>query len=148
MYRAIVRRQYRRAWRSMDKQDYEAILSQLAPNFAVTFVGDTTLGGTRTTIEAQRAWFERLFRLLPDARFEMTDHAIDGPPWNTRIAGTFTIRATVDGEPYTNVFVQFVCLHWGRITAYTIYEDSLRFWRATQQMAARGVTEAAASPIT
>jgi ketosteroid isomerase-like protein len=148
MYRAIVRRQYRRAWRSMNAHDYEAILRQLAPRFAITFVGDTALGGTRTTVEAQRAWFQRLFHLFPDASFEMTDHAVDGPPWNTRIAGTFTIRATVGGEPYTNAFAQFVRLRWGRITGYTIYEDSLRFWRATRDMAALGVAEAAAPPIT
>ena len=148
MYRMIVRRQYRQAWRAMNEHNYEAILSQLAPRFAITFVGDTSLGGTRTTREAQRVWFARLFRLFPDASFEMTDRAIDGPPWNTRIAGTFTIRATVGGEPYTNVFVQFVRLRWGRITAYTIYEDSLRFWRATQEMATQGITEATAPPIT
>ena len=148
MYRAIVRRQYRQAWRAMNRHDYEAILRQLAPRFAITFVGDTSLGGTRTTQDAQRAWFERLFRLLPDTSFEMTDHAIDGPPWNTRVAGTFTIRATIGGRPYTNVFVQFVRLRWGRITAYTVYEDSLRFWRATQQIAADGVAEAIAPPIT
>jgi ketosteroid isomerase-like protein len=131
----------------MNEHDYEVVLAQLAPRFAITFIGDTTLGGTRTTINAQRAWFERLFRLFPDAQFQLTGVAVDGPPWNTRIAGVFTIRATVDGAPYTNVFAQFVRLRWGRITEYTIYEDSLRFWRAAQEMAARGVTEATAAAI-
>jgi len=148
MYQAIVRRQYRQAWRAMNKHDYEYVLRQLAPRFAITFIGETTLGGTRTTLQAQRAWFQRLFALFPDAAFEMTDHAIDGPPWNTRIAGTFTIRATVADQPYTNVFVQFVRLRWGRITGYTIYEDSLRFWHATQQMAGLGIPDATAPPIT
>jgi ketosteroid isomerase-like protein len=131
----------------MNAHDYDAILRQLGRRFTITFVGDTSLGGTRTTLDGQRAWFQRLFRLFPDASFEMTNHAIDGPPWNTRIAGQFIIRATVAGAAYTNVFVQFVTLRWGKITAYTIYEDSLRFWRATQDMAAHGLDEAVATRI-
>jgi ketosteroid isomerase-like protein len=148
MYRVMVRRQYRKAWRAMNRHDYEAILAQLAPHFTISFVGDTTLGGTRSTPAAQRAWFQRLFRLFPDAGFEMTSMAVDGPPWNTRIAGEFIIRATVDGQPYRNVFVQTVRLRWGRITGYTIYEDSLRFWRACTEMAGRGNDEALAPAIT
>jgi len=149
MFRMIARRQYKRAWRAMNAHDYEAILKQLAPNFRITFQGDTSLGGTRTTKPAMAAWFERLFRLLPDARFELRQMAADGPPWNTRIAGLFTIRAsTLLGDPYENVFVQFVRLRFGRVTWYEIHEDSLRWWRLTQQLAAQGVDEAVAPPIT
>jgi ketosteroid isomerase-like protein len=147
MHRAIVRRQYRRAWQAMNQHDFEAILAQLAPRFAITFVGDTTLGGTRTSVDAQRAWFQRLFRLLPDARFEMTSMTVDGPPWSARVVGEFTIRATVHGEPYTNVFVQVVRLRWGKILGYTVYEDSLRFWHACRALARRGVDEAVAPAI-
>lgn len=114
----------------------------------MTFVGDTCLGGTRTTHASMRAWFERLFRLLPDAHFEMTSLAIDGRPCNTRIARTFTIAATVLDEPYKNVFAQHVHLRWGKIAGYTIYEDSLRFERLCDRLAAAGVTEARANPIT
>src|SRR5262245_25280963 len=130
MLHGIVRRQYRKAWQAMNAHNYEAILGQLAPRFAITFVGDTTLGGTRTTVAAQRAWFQRLFRLFPDASFEMMSLAVDGPLWNTRVIGSFEIRATVAGRPYTNTFVQLVSLRWGRIRSYAVYEDSLRFWRA------------------
>lgn len=131
----------------MNAHNYESILDQLAPTFSITFVGDTTLGGTRSTVAAQREWFQRLFRLFPDARFEMTSLAVDGPLWNTRVAGSFVIRATVAGRPYTNVFVQLVTLKWGRITSYTVYEDSLRFWRACQDLVKAGVAEADAPPI-
>jgi ketosteroid isomerase-like protein len=149
MYRMIVRRQYLRAWRAMNEHNYQAIIDQLASDFRVTFIGATSLGGTRTSRQAMAAWFQRLFRLLPDARFELREIAVDGPPWNTRIAGLITIRATTPlGEPYENVFVQFVRLRYGRITWYEIHEDSLRFWRLCQRLAEHGIDEAVAPPIT
>ena len=148
MFRWIVRRQYRKAWQAMNGHNYEAILDQLAPRFEITFIGDTSLGGTRTTLTSQRAWFQRLFRLVPDATFEMTSLAVDGPLWNTRVAGSFVVRATVAGQPYTNVFVQLVQLRWGKITGYTVYEDSLRFSRACNAMAAAGLAEALAPALT
>ena len=42
-HRHLTRRQYRRAWQAMNAHDYQAILRQLAPNFRVTFQGDTSL---------------------------------------------------------------------------------------------------------
>jgi len=149
LFRMIARRRYRRAWHAINAHDYRAILDQLAPGFRVTFQGDTSLGGTRATREAMAAWFQRLFRLLPDARFELREMAVDGPPWNTRIAGLLTIRATTPlGEPYENVFVQFVRLRFGRVSWYEVHEDSLRFWRLCQRLGAGGVPEALAPPIT
>lgn len=144
---SIVRLGYRQAWASMNRHDYEAILKQLAPAFAITFVGDTALGGTRHTKLAMRRWFERFFLLFPDARFVMREMAVDGWPWNTRVFGAFEIHATVLGEPYRNVFVQAVTLSWGRIKSYTVYEDSLKFWQTAQAMGRRGIREATSPPI-
>jgi ketosteroid isomerase-like protein len=149
VFRMIARLRYRQAWKAMNAHDYQAILDQLAPGFRVTFQGDTSLGGTRTTRDAMAAWFQRLFRLLPDARFELRQVAVDGPPWNTRIAGLLTVRATTPlGEPYENVFVQFVRLRFGRVSWYEVHEDSLRFWRLCQRLGSGGVAEALAPPIT
>ncbi len=148
MYRLIVRRRYRATWAAMNRHDAEAVIDQLAPKFAITFVGDTPLGGTRTTVTATRAWFARLFRLFPDARFDMRAVAVDGPPWNTRIAGSFTISATACGQPYENVFTQFARLRWGRITGYEIIEDTQLMATTCAAMVAAGVEEAAAAPIT
>jgi len=78
----------------------------------------------------------------------MRDVAVDGWPWNTRIFGSFEIYATVLGQPYDNVFVQFVKMRWGRVAYYAVYEDSLKFWRAAQEMSRQGITEAVAPPIT
>jgi hypothetical protein len=45
--------------------DYEYVLDQFAPTFTHGFAGAHALGGERSSRAAQRAWFERLFRLLP-----------------------------------------------------------------------------------
>jgi ketosteroid isomerase-like protein len=148
MYRSIVKRKYRKAWTAMNAHDYEAIVQQLAPTFEVRFIGDTSLGGSRRTREAMRLWFQRLFRLFPDARFEMHDVAVDGWPWDTRIFGSFGIKASLLGKPYDNVFIQFVKMRWGRVIYYAVYEDSLKFWRAAQEMSGQGIAEAVAPPIT
>lgn len=132
----------------MNAHDYRVVLDQLAPDFRVTFVGDTSLGGTRRTLPAMDQWFRRLFRLLPDARFELREVAVDGPPWNTRIAGLFTVRATTAlGEPYENVFVQYARLRYGRVSWYEIHEDSLRFSQLCDRLGEHGVAEALAPAI-
>src|SRR5437868_124618 len=64
MYRTIVRDRYKKAWAAMNAHDYEAIVSLLAESFEVRFIGDTSLGGSRHTREAMRAWFQRCLRRL------------------------------------------------------------------------------------
>ena len=44
------------------------------------FVGDTPLGGTRTTDAAMRLWWERLDRLFPGDRFAPESVVVQGPP--------------------------------------------------------------------
>ncbi|MEV4515206.1 winged helix-turn-helix transcriptional regulator [Dactylosporangium sp. NPDC049525] len=61
----------------------QAIIDQLASDVRMTFQGDTSLGATCSIRAALAAWSERLFRLLPDARFELRQAAVDGPLWNT-----------------------------------------------------------------
>jgi hypothetical protein len=65
MYRTIVRRQYRKAWQAMNRHDYEAIIAQLAPTFEVTFVGDTSLGGSRHQLGRSAPASRSLVRIQP-----------------------------------------------------------------------------------
>jgi predicted ester cyclase len=54
------------------------VLDAFAPEFTHRFVGDNAMGGVRTTIDSQRRWFQRLFRLLPDIRFTVDDVIVQG----------------------------------------------------------------------
>jgi ketosteroid isomerase-like protein len=81
MYRAIVARRVRTAWEQLARGDYEYVLGQLAPAFRHSFAGDHALGGERSSRDAQRAWFERVFRLLPGIEFTVQDVLVRGWPW-------------------------------------------------------------------
>lgn len=147
MYRMIVAHQVRKAWAHLQRGDWQFIVDQLAPGFSYRFVGDHAIGGTRRTKEAMAAWFQRLFRLFPDLRFQLNDVLVAGWPWRTRVVVLVGVEATVDGEPYTNELAQQLELRWGRITRVTNLEDTQKLERALAQLQARGIDEAAAAPI-
>lgn len=119
-YRAIVRRQVRSLFNQANAGNWAAIVDGLAENFTYRFVGDTPLGGTRTTDKAMRLWFERLYRLFPGSQFAPQNIVVEGPPWNTRIMTYVKIQgtaptATGGQRPYENEFMQRLVLRWGKV---------------------------------
>jgi ketosteroid isomerase-like protein len=147
MYRTIVARRIRRAWRHVDQHDDAYVLDQLAPTFTHRFAGDHALAGIRHHPEAVRAWYQRLYRLLPGIRFQVTDVLVGGWPWRTRAVALVGVHATVAGEPYDNEVAQVVDLRWGRITGLAMHEDTQKLANALARLHAAGVAEAAAPPI-
>ena len=73
MYASIVKRKVRSVFADLSRQDPEQMLATLAPSFTYRFLGDTALGGTRTTHAAMREWWGRVFRLFPDATFKVNE---------------------------------------------------------------------------
>jgi ketosteroid isomerase-like protein len=148
MYRAIVARRVRTAWDHLGRGDYGYVLDQLAPRFTHSFAGDHALGGERSSRDTQRAWFERLFRLLPGIEFRVGDVLVRGWPWQTRAVALIRVRATVAGEPYENEVAQTIDLRWGRITRIDNLEDTQKLAAALERLAETGLDEARAAPIT
>jgi ketosteroid isomerase-like protein len=148
MYRAIVARRVRKAWEQLGRGDYEYVLEQVAPSFTHRFAGNHALGGERSRRDAQRAWFERLFRVLPGVEFRLEDVLVRGWPWRTRAVALVSVRATVAGRPYENEVAQTIDLRWGRITRIDNLEDTQKLAAALEWLAAAGVDEAQAKPIT
>lgn len=124
------------------------MLDQTAEPFTHSFAGDHALGGERSTRAAQRAWFERLFRLLPDIELTTEDVLVRGSPWRTRAVALISVRATVAGRPYHNEVAQTIDLRWGRITRIHNLEDTHALAAALERLAAAGVDEARARPVT
>jgi ketosteroid isomerase-like protein len=155
VYHLIVRRRVRALLEQANRGNWEAIVAGLAPRFEYRFVGDTPLGGVRTTHAAMRLWFERLYRLFPGATFIPQTIVAAGPPWRTTVMTYVTINGRVpdgadgaDGSrPYQNEFMQVITLRWGRMTSVLTLEDTQRFADALPELAAAGVTDATASPI-
>jgi ketosteroid isomerase-like protein len=148
MYRTIVARRVKTAWDRLGRGDYEYVLDQFAPAFTHSFAGEHALGGVRASRDAQRAWFERLFRLLPGVTFTVEDIVVRGWPWRTRAVALIHVSATVVDQPYQNEVAQTIELRWGRITRIHNLEDTQKLAAALERLAKTGLEEARAQPIT
>jgi ketosteroid isomerase-like protein len=70
MYKAIARRKVRGLFEALSRGDWEAAMSDVAPDVHHVFPGDNAIGGERHSREAMERWFERLYRLIPEMRSE------------------------------------------------------------------------------
>jgi ketosteroid isomerase-like protein len=137
-----------------NRGNWQAIIDTLSPNFVYRFVGDTPLGGTRTTKSAMQAWFQRVYRLVPDAQLLLQVILVAGAPWNTRVMtyikfqGTMPPVGGVPGALYENEAMQLMQLRWGRIASVLTIEDTQRFVAILPASAAAGIPDATAAPIT
>ncbi len=153
MYRSIVRRRVTSLFNEANRGNWQAIIDALSTDFVYRFVGDTPLGGTRRTKPAMKAWFERIFRLVPDAQLHPEMIVVEGTPWNTRVMtyvkfrGTLPAEAGKPGAPYENEVMQLMRIRWGRITSVLTIEDTQRFAAVLPAIARAGVADATAPPI-
>ncbi len=143
----IARRRYLKGLADLERHDLDALLAQFSDPCRFVFVSNTAMGAKLHSKEALRLWFERLHRLLPEPHFSVQELVISGWPWDVHLAARVVIRSTVAGKPYINNFAQFIRLRWGRVVSDYVLEDTQRFEKACQELAAAGVTEALAEPI-
>ena len=149
MYRWIVSRRARRAFRLVGEGNYEEILRSVTPSIEHTYRGDNAVGGTRHSVDAMRRWFERVYRLFPKFHHEVKDVLVKGWPWNTVVAVPWTAHATclIDGEAFEADGVHVVRFVWGRITEIQGYPDTEKYTSFCRHMAGHGMREADAPPI-
>lgn len=149
MYATIVRRKVRGIFDRINQGDYLPMVDGLADEFVYVFHGEHALGGRRTTREAMIRWWERTLRLLPGAQFDLRDVLVRGGPWQTRVATRALVSGALpDGSRYENTVFQFLTLRWGRVTEVETVEDLQVLQNALAIVAASGVAEASAAPIT
>jgi ketosteroid isomerase-like protein len=148
MYKSIVKRRVRSLFAAANRGNWQAIVDALGPSFAYRFIGDTPLGGTRTTKPAMQQWFARIYRLMPQ------EIVVEGLPWNTRVMTYVKFQGTLPplngakGTAYENEVMQLLRIRWGRIVVVTTLEDTQRFINILPQLAAAGLADATAGPIT
>jgi ketosteroid isomerase-like protein len=148
MYKAIVRSKVRATFAALNSQNTEPFFASLAPRFVYRFVGDGALSGERTTVAAMRAWWKRVFTIVPNGRFDVRDITVNGPPWKTTVMAHVVVTAKLaNGENYTNEFMQLLRLKMGKITEIRTLEDTQRLHQAMARIESL-VPEAAAAPIT
>ena len=97
MYHAIVRRNVEKLFEALGRGDIDYVVAGMASRFEHIFPGDHTLGGVRHTRPGIRAWFERLFRVLPCLSFKIKHIAVSGWPWATTVVVEWRDFATLAG---------------------------------------------------
>jgi ketosteroid isomerase-like protein len=153
MYKTIVKRRMQHLFAEANRGNWQAIINSLHSQFVYRFIGDTPLGGTRTKHASMQAWFQRIYKLVPDAKLVPQEILVNGPPWNTRIMtyikfqGTLPSENGAAGKPYENEVMQLIILKWGRIHSVLTLEDTQRFVNILPMLARAGITEATAPPI-
>jgi ketosteroid isomerase-like protein len=148
MYHAIVKRKLRRTFERLNARDYPSVVALFGDAHVHSFPGSHALSGTRRDLQATRRWYERLARVLPDVKFQITGMAVSGWPWKTTAAVEWTDSGTTaDGRSFTNQGVHVVTLAWGRVVRLRIYCDTSVLDEVCRRQAALGITEAAAVPI-
>jgi ketosteroid isomerase-like protein len=149
MYHAIVRRRTRGIFEQLGRGEWRGMTGDLADGFTHVFPGNHALGGERHSREAMERWFERLHRLFPDLNFEVKRVVAKGWPWDTMVAVEWRDHGrAADGEPYENEGAHWIRLRWGKGTYVHAYLETERVADACRRMAAAGIEEAAAPPIT
>ena len=148
-FRLGVERNVRETFYRVGQRDYETLVGQTGPSLLHVFPGDHALGGTRHTRDALRCWFQRLFLLFPELRFEVKEVAVRGLPWDATIMVQWENQGrAADGQPYSNQGTHVLRLRWGRVIYLHEYLDSQRVAEVCLRLARQGVREAAAEPIT
>ena len=149
MYHMIIKKSIISVFERLNDGDCELALSGVGTIFEHCFAGEHCLGGKRTSAETLRHWFERLFRLFPNLRFEMHSIGASGGPWDTTVVVEWTDRATpADGKDYVNSGVHVIRMRWGRVVSIHAYLDTQILIDALNRMSANGIEEAKAPPIT
>lgn len=152
MYHALVRRKITENFAGLRAAAASASGARdegMAPDLEHVFGGDSAIGGARHSADGFQRWLGRVYRLLPDLTFTVRTIVVNGWPWNTRVAVEWHSEATTaTGERYENDGVHVIRVKLGKIQSMHVYLDTARVERTMAVMAAKGVDEAAAAPIT
>lgn len=148
MYHTIVRKKVAGIFEELNKGNYEPVLRMTARRFEHSFAGNHALSGLRTSLPVTRAWYERLFRVFPNIRFEVRNIVVNGWPWDTTVAVEWTDSYTLmNGDKRTNAGVHFLQLRWGRGAAVRIYCDTDLLLENLAIQQRGGIAEAAEAPL-
>jgi ketosteroid isomerase-like protein len=149
MYKTIARRKVTNTFAALSNGDWKAAIEDVADDVHHVFPGDNAIGGERHSKEAMGLWFERVYRLIPDLQFEVRRIAVKGWPWDMMVAVEWADHGHAsDGVPYENEGAHWIRLRRGKAVYIHAYLDTEKVTAICRRLAADGVEEAAAAPIT
>jgi ketosteroid isomerase-like protein len=95
-----------------------------APDLQFVFPGSNSWSGTFSGKDAHRQWLERLVRV--GVKTEPDEVVASGFPWKQTVCirGRSWWDSPSGERVYTNRFVIWGRLRWGRLAEYEVYEDT------------------------
>lgn len=149
MYHAIVRRKIESLFAAINRGDAGPVISGFAPRFEhVMLGGPHALSGRRTSLQATRDWYARLYRLLPDIHFDIHRITVRGAPWATLATVEWTeSNSGTDGVRTHATGVHVAEIAWGKMTRLLILPDVVKLEATLNRLAGKGLAEAASPPI-
>jgi ketosteroid isomerase-like protein len=148
-----VRTKIKNIFEEINSGNSQSMVDSLASEFEYRFIGNSPLGGRRTTKVSMKKWWSRLFKLFPGLKFQLNEIVVQGYPWNTKIMTHMIFRAKIPSlngseyELYENEVMQSMTLRWGRITSIVTVEDTQKFVSILPILAGLGIIEASEAPI-
>lgn len=148
MFSRLVRARIATSFAAAGRGDTETLARGLAPDVHHRFAGDHALGGERHDRPAVIAWAQRLHRLFPELVFDVDRVTATGFPWAPTVIVEWRAHVTpVVGPSYVDTGVHVIRLRAARVVALHASEDSQAVAAALGVMAAAGVEEASAAPL-
>jgi len=149
MYKAIARRKARATFEALSRGDWRDAIADVAQDVHHVFPGENAMGGERRSRDAMARWFERVYRLIPELSFEVRNIAVKGPPWDMMVAVEWADSGkAADGVPYANEGAHWIRIRRGKATYIHAFLDTEKVTEICDRLAAAGIEEAAAAPIT
>lgn len=104
--------------------DIKPTLRMDAPDVRFVFPGSNSWSGTYDGKAAHQRWLERLVRV--GVKTEPDEVLAGGLPWNMTVCirGRSWWDNAAGQRIYSNRFVIWAHLSWGRLKAYEVYEDT------------------------
>jgi ketosteroid isomerase-like protein len=103
--------------------DLRALLRFDAPDVEMTFPGDSSFAGVVRGRDAHERWLRRFVAL--GIQISADEVVLGGFPWDQTLCVRGTDSMWSGGElVYTNRYVIWGHLKWGRIKRYEVYEDT------------------------
>lgn len=125
MYRWMVAKGIRLGYRRVVAGKPGLVVALASRDVQFTFPGDNSFAGEFHGKQELRRWLVRFGSLRPG--FAVHDVLVGGPPWNMRVALTFSDRI---GDDYANEGMEYLRLRWGRIQQVRVHlnTETIHAW--------------------
>jgi|HubBroStandDraft_1064217.scaffolds.fasta_scaffold03116_3 hypothetical protein len=124
--------------RKLNAGDAGPVLRMDAPDIKFRFPGESSFAIEVDTAEEHARWLERFVEL--GVQITPDEIVVQGPPWHMTmcVRGVSYLDGPGGDRWYTNRFVMWGHLRWGRLQDYEVYEDTQETARLDVRLEAAG----------